>query len=350
MQVHRLELLGGKNLGEAWLRVMTDRTFFVKTTGQFLRWRVGQPLGLLSSFPSFALWHHDIIQFAHYRCRIREGKTRLKFFKDYRLLGDDVVIFNKKVADEYRSLMTIIGVDINEQKSVYGNSRRSQIEFAKRLSLDGKEMSSIKRNILQKKGIKHMLDLVDILIEREFILPDTGHYDLHPLLSSREQMLFNFMVWLRSPVGLPFKWDNPTVEIDRETFNNLLLDKRYQNLMEKTTELDKIFGDASPLDIYYNSASIPCNERALGLGEGAMYHAPNFGLHPLVWALNQTGLDLSTALSQIWDEQDPDVAPVEYLPIVSSKSYFETPKKGSREYLSRIITDLFFELANETKI
>jgi hypothetical protein len=68
MQKYRLELMGGKELGDAWHSVMTDRTFLVKATGRYLRWKVGQPLGLLSSFPSFALWHHDIIQFAYFRC------------------------------------------------------------------------------------------------------------------------------------------------------------------------------------------------------------------------------------------------------------------------------------------
>jgi hypothetical protein len=70
---------------------MTDRPFYVNATKEYLRWEVGQPLGLLSSFPSFSLWHHDIIQFAHSRCREREGKNPIKLFKDYRLLGDDMV-------------------------------------------------------------------------------------------------------------------------------------------------------------------------------------------------------------------------------------------------------------------
>jgi hypothetical protein len=173
---------------------MTDRAFLVKKTGEKLRWSVGQPLGLLSSFPSFSLFHHDIVQFAYNRCRARKGFP-LKFFRDYRILGDDIVILNKEVADEYQFLIKdVLGLTINISKSVIGDSKNSQIEFTKRLALNGKEMSSIKRNILTKNNIQSMLDLVDILFTRDFISPDTGHYGLYPFLSSKEQTLFSFMV------------------------------------------------------------------------------------------------------------------------------------------------------------
>jgi hypothetical protein len=140
LQTFRLELLGGRVLGEAWLSIMTDRTFLVKKTGKKLRWEVGQPLGLLSSFPSFSLFHHDVVQFAYCRCRARKGLP-LKFFRDYRLLGDDIVILNKEVADEYQFLIQdVFGVAINKSKSVIGDSKNSQMEFTKRLASNGKEL------------------------------------------------------------------------------------------------------------------------------------------------------------------------------------------------------------------
>jgi hypothetical protein len=346
LQKFRLELLGGHKLGEAWLSVMTERSFLVKETNKKLRWKVGQPLGLLSSFPSFSLFHHDIVQFAYSRCRSRKGLP-LKFFKDYRLLGDDIVILNKEVADEYQFLIKdVFGLTINMTKSVIGDSRNSQIEFTKRLALKGKEMSSIKRNILTKNDMQSMLDLIDILLIRDFISKDTGHYGLYSFLSSKEQAMFNFMLWVRSDCGAPFKGLTPPCLIERETFNKLLLEKRSQNLMEKTALIDKYFNEAKPLDELYKQSSVPYNERALGLKQ---LHSNHLELHPLVWAINQTGLDLSIALSQIWDEQSPDVAPVEYLPIVSTKSYFHTPRKRSIEFLAGIILDVYNELSNETQ-
>jgi hypothetical protein len=346
MQAFRLELLTNRTVAEAWLSVMTDRTFLVKTTGQSLRWAVGQPLGLLSSFPSFALWHHDIVQFAYSRVRARQGRHPIKFFQDYRLLGDDIVIFNKEVAGEYQFLIEkVYGITINKSKSVIGDSKNSQIEFTKRLSLRGKEMSSIKRNILTKTDMQSMLELIDILRMRDFISPDTRHYGVYSFLSSKEQTLFNFMLWVRSHAQAPFNGVTMPCEIARDSFENLLKEKRAHNLMEKTALIDKYLSKAKPLDWYYKQGSIPYSERALGLGS---YESNNLMLHPLVWAINQTGLDLSIALSTIWDEQSPDVAPVEYLPIVSSKSYFHKPHKRSTELLAGLIVDVFTELSNET--
>jgi len=351
-QVHRLKLMGGNNLAEAWFQVMTDRDFLIKATGKSVRWSVGQPLGLLSSFPSFSLWHHDIVQFAYYRCRKRKNQlSSLKFFKDYRILGDDLVIFDKEVADEYQYLIKdVYGISINMSKSVIGDSKNSQIEFTKRFALKGKEYSSIKHNILTKDSMQSMLDLVDILYLREFVSSDTGRYGLYPFLSSKEQTIFSFMVWVRSDCEAPFEGLTPPCLIPREDFNNLLKTKRVQNLMEKTSLIDKYLLEAKPLSEYYQKASVPYNEKALGLkgrkkSKKGLKMSP-LELHPLVWAINQTGLDLSIALSTIWDEQCPDVAPVEYLPIVSSRSYFSTPRKASTEFLSKLILDVFKELSD----
>jgi hypothetical protein len=325
---------------------MTDRTFLVKKTGEKLRWEVGQPLGLLSSFPSFSLFHHDIVQFAYSRCRARKGLP-CKFFKEYRLLGDDIVILNKEVADEYQYLIKdIFGIAINMTKSVIGDSKNSQMEFTKRLASNGKEMSSIKRNILTKNDMQSMLDLIDILLTRDFISSNTGHYGLYPFLSSKEQTIFNFMLWVRSDCEAPFNGVTPPCRIERDTFNKKLSEKRSQNLMEKTALIDKYLNKALPIDHLYNKSSVPYSERALGLKK---LSGNNLMLHPLVWAINQTGLDLSIALSTIWDEPSPDVAPVEYLPIVSTRSYFHTPHKRSREFLASIILDVYNELSNETQ-
>jgi hypothetical protein len=193
-----------------------------------------------------------------------------------------------------------------------------------------------------------MLDLIDILRTRDFIDSDTCHYGLYPFLSSKEQRLFNFMVWVRSGCDAPFEiyWMTPPRSILREDFENFMKSKRISNLMEKTTLIDNILGRNKPLSEYYSKRSLPYNERALGLDQ---INIDGLELHPLVWAINQTGLDLSITLSTIWDEQSPDVAPVEYLPIVSSKSYFETPRKGSQEYLSKVILSVFNELSDETR-
>lgn len=51
-----------------------------------VRFATGQPLGLLSSWPLFALCHHFIVWFC--ANKVYPGKV----FKRYALLGDDIVI------------------------------------------------------------------------------------------------------------------------------------------------------------------------------------------------------------------------------------------------------------------
>lgn len=85
---------------------------------------VGQPLGFYSSWPLFALSHHVILWIA--ADRVYPGKK----FRAYAILGDDVVIADRRVAEQYRSILQLLGVTISEQKSLISNS--GAFEFAKR--------------------------------------------------------------------------------------------------------------------------------------------------------------------------------------------------------------------------
>jgi len=49
----------------------------------------------------------------------------------YEILGDDLVIFNKQIADEYLKIMSGLGCEINLNKSIVSHSR-PVFEFAKR--------------------------------------------------------------------------------------------------------------------------------------------------------------------------------------------------------------------------
>lgn len=351
MQKHRLRLMGGQDLSESWYTIMTDRDFYVKSTKSYVRWKVGQPLGLLSSFPSFALWHHDIVQFAANWENFHNGKP-LRFFKQYRILGDDIVIFNTKVARRYQIILEKIGLTINLQKSIIGDKERSQIEFAKRLSLNGKEMSSIKHNILSKNNIVNMLDLVEILRERDFISPDTGHYGLHRVLKSEDLLRLQYLFWLRSSVAptFSFKTDsgNATLMITRKDVIQRIISKRTQNIIEKAMKI-------RPLDMEtmfpnlvkgFSSIGVPYSEKALAdrsIGDLS-------GSHPIVLALTQTSRELQFLMFTVLDDLEPDtVSPVEYLPIVDQKGYYYD-RKAITAYLSKILLDSFNELRDEAKL
>jgi len=78
-------------------------------------------MGAYSSWAMLALTHHVIVRIAAHRVGVQN-------FSAYCILGDDVVIRNDLVADEYYKLMSALGVSINLSKSV--NSTEFA-EFAK---------------------------------------------------------------------------------------------------------------------------------------------------------------------------------------------------------------------------
>lgn len=84
-------------------------------------YNAGQPMGAYSSWAMFALSHHIIIQY----CAHKVGKPAL-----YALLGDDVVIGDKEVADLYLKIVKSLGVEISDSKSHRGSTL---CEFAKRI-------------------------------------------------------------------------------------------------------------------------------------------------------------------------------------------------------------------------
>jgi hypothetical protein len=326
---------------------MTDRHFHIKNTGENVRWKVGQPLGLLSSFPSFALWHHDIIQLSYNWENLKRGKP-LRFFKQYRVLGDDVVIFNTKVAMRYQWLLKQIGVEINLSKSIIGTSESSQIEFAKRLAKDGREMSSIKYNILSKSDTLSILDLVELLHKRDFISTDSGHYGLSNILKSEDLRRLQYMIWLRTSDEPTLECRYTSVTFNRADIIQRIISKRTKNIIEKAMKIKPLDMEVElpNLSKGFSSIGVPCNEKVLAdRSIGSLK-----GSHPIVLALTQTSRELQFLMFTVLDDLEPDtVSPVEYLPVVSSKSYFNDRKDVTR-YLCKIILESFEEALDEKSI
>jgi hypothetical protein len=94
-------------------------------------YKTGQPMGALTSWAMLALTHHFVVQFAAYTADASKY-LELGWFTEYAVLGDDIVIANKKVADCYYKLMTVdFGVKIGIHKSLISPSGRA-LEFAKK--------------------------------------------------------------------------------------------------------------------------------------------------------------------------------------------------------------------------
>lgn len=86
-----------------------------------IRYEVGQPMGAYSSWAMLALSHHVIVWEA---ARL----AGISHFDHYAILGDDIVIRNKIVAEKYLMIMESLGVKINLSKSVISSDFA---EFAK---------------------------------------------------------------------------------------------------------------------------------------------------------------------------------------------------------------------------
>lgn len=124
-----------EGMAESWLNLMTDRNFSFNSRvaeklkldpDQVYRYAVGQPMGGLSSWAGLAITHHWIVQMAAFRAT--GSKT---WNTQYEILGDDLVIFDRAIADQYLLIMADLGCEINLSKSIVSHNR-PVFEFAKR--------------------------------------------------------------------------------------------------------------------------------------------------------------------------------------------------------------------------
>lgn len=127
------------NLGALWHKVIQDRQFKFtlpsKRSG-FVKYAVGQPMGFYSSFVSFALLHHCVVNVAF---EIAHGRPGRDF---YAIIGDDMVIFDKAAGSVYLDIINSIGGVINLTKSRVTTDRDNIIaEFAKAYFKNGVELT-----------------------------------------------------------------------------------------------------------------------------------------------------------------------------------------------------------------
>lgn len=129
-----------------WYKLLTGREYFVKykdsnnvTRTASLRYEVGQPMGALSSWAMLAFTHHFIVQSAAWHAGVCPVGT---LFRDYAVLGDDLVIGNSRVRKSYLLIVSALGVECGIAKSII-SPKATAIEFAKRTFWKGIDVSPI---------------------------------------------------------------------------------------------------------------------------------------------------------------------------------------------------------------
>jgi len=131
-------------IGSQWGSILTNRDYVIRKNNynipeSSVRYSVGQPMGALSSWAMLNLVHHMMIQFiATHLNKTPKGV----WYREYIVLGDDLVLFDKDVADRYLSLCNELGVSINLSKSIIAESK-PVVEFAKRTSVNGVDVSAL---------------------------------------------------------------------------------------------------------------------------------------------------------------------------------------------------------------
>jgi len=112
----------GQEKAEAWARVLTRYQYTAKGLITPISYGAGQPMGAYSSWGAMAVTHHYLVHIAAMRCKKLH-------FTAYCILGDDIVIADAAVAQQYKFLLSQLDMPISEQKT---HVSETTYEFAKR--------------------------------------------------------------------------------------------------------------------------------------------------------------------------------------------------------------------------
>jgi len=154
LQCKLIEKMYSPAIAKSWRTILVDTPFYVPWTNSWCKYESGQPMGAYSSWSTFTITHHLVLHYIHDYLNISE--------KYYIILGDDIVITHDDVATEYLRIMKELGVDISIPKS---HISVNVYEFAKRLYLDGKEITGI-----QVRGFYPNLNKYHLIYQMLFTL------------------------------------------------------------------------------------------------------------------------------------------------------------------------------------
>jgi len=128
-----------------------------------------------------AVTHHLIVQLAFRKSTLFKllagpiGPTGKlvqpnPWYTNYELLGDDIVIFDKEVAQYYLSLMEMLGVGINLSKSVISTPEAKAFEFAKVTGKGRKDVSALPwKAFISQNTMMGRVNILYALLQRNIV-------------------------------------------------------------------------------------------------------------------------------------------------------------------------------------
>jgi len=163
-------------LGNGTAKVFEDGSYTIGAGhGVNLRYAVGQPMGALSSFNMLAVTHHFLVQLAYQRSLPFYKKMKIillfgefQWYSNYEITGDDLVLFDADVAQEYLQIMNDIGVPINATKSVVASI--PCVEYLKVTTLRAKNISALSwKMLISNNSFMGRINSVYTLLDRAYI-------------------------------------------------------------------------------------------------------------------------------------------------------------------------------------
>jgi len=147
-------LLKDDELTEALWTILADRTFKLQWSGEDVRYSAGQPMGAYSSWPLCSLAHHLVVEYSANLAGVQNCK------EIYRLIGDDVIITERRTAESYIKVITALGVDINLSKTVLSPqfSEFSGAEVAKQVYLNGRCLTPLTPGFIRDLKKPYMIN------------------------------------------------------------------------------------------------------------------------------------------------------------------------------------------------
>jgi len=136
-----------------------------------IKYTCGQPMGALSSWASMALVHHALVWYAAYTvgalCKQTVPMVRWSLFTSYLILGDDIVIADKQVAEAYLSICATLGIKIGLAKS-FTESRL--LNFANQTYIKDVNISPLSlREELNVKGLPSRSEMALRAVRRGYV-------------------------------------------------------------------------------------------------------------------------------------------------------------------------------------
>jgi hypothetical protein len=131
LQLRVMSFLYGEAKAKAWAHVLVGYGYTNKDLASPVIYGAGQPMGAYSSWSAMALTHHIIV-------RVAAARAGFPHFNAYCLLGDDLVIANTRVAEQYIQLCSELDMPISLTKT---HVSKDTFEFAKRWFINGTEIT-----------------------------------------------------------------------------------------------------------------------------------------------------------------------------------------------------------------